>query len=98
MLGVCVETASCRQAVVDGENGSVMAGPTIEEVLKRNSGRLMSVSGVVGTAISQCEGKPCIRVYVVKKTAEVTKQIPSVLEGYPVVVEETGPFRPFNRA
>jgi hypothetical protein len=74
-----------------------MAGTTIEEVLKRNNGRLMSVPGVVGTSISQCGGKPCIRVMVVKKTPELIQKIPSVLEGYPVVVEETGPIRPLNR-
>jgi len=74
-----------------------MAGTTIEEVFKRNSERLMAVPGVVGTAISQCGGKPCIRVFVVKKSAELTHEIPSVLEGYPVVVEETGPIRPLDR-
>ena len=74
-----------------------MAATTIEEALKQNADRLMSTPGVVGIAVGECGGKPCIRVLVDRKTAELTKKIPSALEGYPVVVEETGPIRPMDR-
>ncbi|MGH7767233.1 MAG: hypothetical protein ACREQP_07240 [Candidatus Binatia bacterium] len=96
-LVVCLGMVSCRKDFADGADGGSMAGTTIEEVLKENAGRMMAVPGVVGTAISQCDGKPCIRVLVVKKTPELMQKIPSVLEGYPVVVEETGPIRPLDR-
>jgi hypothetical protein len=97
VLALCLGMASCRENFEDAADEGLMAGTTIEEVLKQNADRLMSIPGVVGTAISQCGGKPCIRVLVVKKTADVTNKIPSVLEGYPVVVEETGPIRPLHR-
>jgi hypothetical protein len=97
VLVICLVTVSCRKDFGDGADGVLMAGTTIEEVLKRNNERLMSVPGVVGTGIGRCDGKPCIRVYVVKKTPELEKKILSAIEGYPVVVEETGPIRPLDR-
>ncbi len=65
----------------------------IAEVYEEHSEQLMAVPGVVGTAISLCEGKPCIKVYAVKKTAELSRRIPSRLDGYPVEIEETGVLR-----
>jgi len=63
---------------------------TIQAVLREHTDSLMSLPGVVGTAQGECEGKPCIKVFVVKKTLE---QIPSELDGYPVATQETGEFR-----
>ena len=63
---------------------------TIEEVLKEHTDSLMSLPGVVGTAQGECSGQPCIRVYVVKKTDALLGKIPSTIEGYAVVVQETG--------
>ena len=34
-----------------------------------------------------------IKVFVSKKTAKLEKRIPKTLEGYPVVVQETGKFK-----
>ena len=65
----------------------------ISAVLREHTGKLMSLPGVVGTAEGLCDGKPCIKVFVVKKTPELLKQIPDVLEGYAVEVQETGVIR-----
>ncbi len=53
----------------------------------------MSIHGVVGTGIGACEGKPCIRIFVAKKTPELLQKIPSKLEGFVVDVQETGEIR-----
>jgi hypothetical protein len=66
---------------------------TIEAVLREHTDRLMALPGVVGTAQGLCDGKPCIRVFVVTKTADLLVQIPDVLEGYTVEVQETGVIR-----
>ena len=71
-----------------------MTGKPIEQVLRKHNGHLMSIPGVVGTAIGQCEGAPCIKVLVVKKTPELQKRIPSKLENWKVEIEETGVIRP----
>jgi hypothetical protein len=83
-----LETAQLR--------GSSMPKKTIDAVLREHTDRLMSHPGIVGTAQGECDGKPCIKVYVVKKTPDLVKQIPSVLDGYAVVVQETGDIRPLD--
>ena len=63
---------------------------TIQEVLAEHTDSLMSLPGVVGTAQGLCDGQPCIKVFIVKKTPELLRQIPAEIEGYTVAVEETG--------
>ncbi len=93
-IGVMVLSGSvlgCSQKTVhDDEGKKEMAAPTIEAVLKEHTDEWMSIPGVVGTGIGACDGKPCIRIFVVKKTPELLKKIPSNLEGFVVDVEETG--------
>jgi hypothetical protein len=66
---------------------------TIGEALKDLAERVMSIPGVVGTAEGLCEGRPCLKVFLTKKTPELLRQIPAVLGGYPVTTEETEAFR-----
>jgi hypothetical protein len=70
---------------------------TIEEALRTHTDRLMSIPGVVGTAQGLCEGKPCIKVFVAKKTPELLRHISAAADGYPVAVEETGELRSLER-
>lgn len=70
-----------------------MTGKTIEQVLKENTDKLMSIPGVVGTAIGSCDGSPCIKVLVEKKTPALEKQIPKTLDGWKVEIEEVGKVR-----
>ena len=84
----------CAQPVPPGGlNEKPMPDKTIEAVLKEYTDRLMSLPGVVGTAEGRCSGKPCIKVYVLETTPELRRQIPSDIEGFPVVIEETGEIR-----
>ncbi len=70
---------------------------TIETVLKEQTGNLMGIPGVVGTAQGLCSGKPCVKVYVVKKTSDLVKQIPATLEGYAVEIQVTGEIKALDR-
>ncbi len=70
-----------------------MPKQTIQQVLDQHTGEWMALPGVVGTGIGERDGKPCIKVFVAKKTAELEKKIPSQVDGYPVVIEETGEFK-----
>jgi hypothetical protein len=72
---------------------SRMGQSSIQDVLKKKTDVLLSIPGVKGVAIGESEGKPCILVLVDKKDASSVAKIPSQLEGYPVVVEETGAIR-----
>jgi len=77
------------KSVGANEKESNMAQKPIEEVLKDHSVMLMSIPGVVGTAQGLCDNKPCIKVYVVKRSSELEQKIPPVLEGYTVDIVET---------
>ncbi len=77
--------------VSPGKTG--MDRKSITEVLQEHTARLLAIPGVVGTAQGLCRGQPCIKVYVIKKTPELTERIPRVIEGFPVDIEETGEFR-----
>ncbi|MFC2011102.1 hypothetical protein ACFLUR_02290 [Chloroflexota bacterium] len=65
----------------------------IESVLKEYTTILMVLPGVVGTGQGEYQGKPCIKVFTTKMSPELLGQIPPLLDGYRVIVEETGEFR-----
>jgi hypothetical protein len=79
---------------LDNQGVKTMDTKKIEEVLKKHAGDLLSIPGVTGTAIGLCDKKPCIKVYVLKKTPALYEKIPEWIEGYTVVIEETGEFKP----
>ncbi|MDO8568662.1 MAG: hypothetical protein Q7R57_08100 [Dehalococcoidales bacterium] len=70
-----------------------MPGDTIKSVLNGHRQRLMSLPGVTGVGQGECEHKPCIKIYVARKTGALLKQLPATLDGYPVSIEESGEFR-----
>jgi len=65
----------------------------IEQVLAEHTDEWMAIPGVEGTAIGLFEGKPCIKVFSSRKAEQLRPQIPLAVEGYPVIIEETGIFR-----
>ena len=71
----------------------MMLDQTIEQVLAAYTAGWMSITGVVGTAIGERSGEPCLRIMVVKKTPEIRAAIPDRVEGFPVDVVEVGVFR-----
>ena len=79
--------------IADYRGKSPMAAETIKEVLKKHTGELMALPGVVGTGQGLCEGKPCIKVFVIEKTPDLDQKIPKTLNGYPVAIEATGPIK-----
>ena len=70
-----------------------MPAKSIEEIQAAYTDEWMCNQGVVGTAIGESAGKPCIKVFVLEETEELRKKIPSSIEGFPVILESTGEFR-----
>ena len=81
----------------DSEKGKRMPARTIEEVLKDRTDEWMALPGVVGTGIGKCDGKPCIKILASMKPEELQAKIPSTVENYPVIIEETGNFRALDK-
>jgi hypothetical protein len=70
-----------------------MPPKNIAEVLHKHADRILAIPGVVGVAQGLCDAQPCIKVYVIKRTPELTEKIPKLIEGLPVDLEETGEIR-----
>jgi len=66
---------------------------SIEEAQAELTPQVMALPGVVGIAIGECEGKPCIKVLVASKTKELLGKIPSTYKGHKVAVDEVGEIR-----
>ncbi len=67
----------------------------IDEVLAAHSAELMATPGVTIVFVGALgDGSPCVTVGVVEENAAIRRAIPSRLEGYPVVVQITGPLGP----
>ena len=81
------------RSAVDFEKGVPMTERTIEQVQEAHTQEWMALEGVEGTAIGIFEDKPCIKIFSSKKAEELRGNIPSTVEGYPVIIEESGAFR-----
>ena len=99
-VGLLAGAAACggpaeEAAPLDQEQATVTA-KTIEEAQQHLTDSVMSLAGVTGTMIGECDGTPCIKVLVVRKTEDLAEKIPSQFEGFTVELEETGEIRPLN--
>lgn len=70
----------------------------INAVLRDRDKELMAIPGVVGLYVGLLEDgrTSCLKVMVVKKTPEIARKIPKSLEGYAVVLDETGIIHPMR--
>jgi hypothetical protein len=86
-------TSCSHTSTGDIEQGGVVPDKTIEQVLEERTDEWMAIPGVEGTAIGLFEDKPCIRIFSSSNPQQLRAKIPSTVEGYPVIIEETGQFR-----
>ncbi len=66
---------------------------SVEQVFDIHRDSLLSIPGVVGAGIAKFEDKPCIIIMVNQKSQYEAGQIPKELDGYKVIVRETGEFK-----
>ena len=71
----------------------------INSVLEAHEEELLAVPGVVGVYVGLLpDGKTlCLKVMVIKETESLRRTIPKSLQGYPVLIEESGVVRPMRR-
>jgi hypothetical protein len=70
----------------------------INAVLRDHDKELLAIPGVVGVFVGLLADNktPCLKVLAEKITPEVRRRVPAQIDGYPVVVEESGPIRPLD--
>jgi hypothetical protein len=75
---------------------AAMPARDINDVLRDHDDRLLALPGVVGVYVGLLEDEKtaCLKVMVARMTPELKRAIPKTLEGYTVVIEETGVIRP----
>ena len=72
---------------------------SIYDVQNEFSEVVMSLPGVVGTAIGLTEtGQEAILVFLAEDIAETRKKIPESVEGYPVIIQVTGELEPMRKS
>lgn len=71
---------------------------SIEAVLRRHTPELMAIPGVVGTGQGTEEGRPAILVLVARLTPDLERRVPRMLDGFAVVLRETGEVRGLGRS
>jgi hypothetical protein len=75
-----------------------MAQKDINAVLKDHDKELLAIPGVVGVYVSLLpdDKTSCLKVMVIKETEDLKRRIPKSIEGYPVLIEESGVIRPLK--
>ena len=73
-----------------------MSRKDINTVLRDHDEELLAIPGVVGVYVGLLpdDKTPCLKVMVVKQTEDLRRRVPRLIEGYPVLIEESGVIRP----
>ena len=66
---------------------------SIAATIERHSAGLLEIPGVVGIARGNRDGQDVVQILIVKRTGSLVARLPHALDGYPVVVIETGDIR-----
>ena len=76
-----------------------MTQKDINVVLKGHDKELLAIPGVVGVYVGLLpdEKTPCLKVMVIKDTEDLRLKVPKSIEGYPVLIEESGVDSPTQR-
>jgi hypothetical protein len=67
------------------------------EVLADHTPVWMNIPGVTGTGEGQKDGKPAILIFVDSLSDSLKSQLPTDVEGYPVVIKETGKVKAYPK-
>lgn len=97
-LLLVLSSLNCRRVdIVGPPKGAAMPTKTIEQAQQDHTDAWMAIPGVAGTGIGQDQGKPCILVFTASNTEQIRQKIPSLVEGYPVIVQYIGEVRALDK-
>ncbi len=98
ILLLWIVAACCTPASGGVPSEKIMPNRDINAVLRAHEDELLAIPGVAGVYVGLMadDKTPCLKVMAVKKNQDLERQVPKSLEGYPVVIEETGVIRPLR--
>lgn len=84
---------SCSQ----DKNEKTMQKKPVEIIFEEHQDEWLAIPGVQGFYQGEAEnGDEIIVIMVDKNTEEIRKALPDSVEGYPVIIEETGVIKPLD--
>jgi len=91
-------SAAMRSPVNQTGQQESMTRKDINAVLRDHDKELLAIPGVVGVYVGLLpdDKTPCLKVMVIKETEDLKRRIPKSIEGYPVLIEESGVIRPLK--
>ena len=97
LLSIVFSDTTWSQVNQTGRHES-MTRKDINAVLKDHDKELLAIPGVVGVYVGLLpdDKTTCLKVMVVKETEDLKRKIPKSIEGYPVLIEESGVIRPMQ--
>jgi hypothetical protein len=101
-LAIILLSVACLAAIQSPANQTgqreSMTRKDINAVLKDHDKELLAIPGVVGVYVGLLsdDKTPCLKVMVVKETEDLKRRIPKSIEGYPVLIEESGVICPLK--
>ena len=102
VMSIILLSTACSATVQSQDNQArhrkSMTREDINAVLKGHEKKLLTTSGVVGVYVGLLsdDETPCLKVVVVKETEDLMRRIPRSIEGYPVLIEESGVIQPLK--
>lgn len=97
LVGLMTLSAGCGgredRAGAGGAQEEDVETKSIEEVLRDRTPGLMAVRGVTGSGLGECNGEPCIVVFVATDSLDLAGAFPDTLDGYRVDVRVSGAVR-----
>jgi len=66
---------------------------SINAVIQSHAEELLEIPGVVGVAQGAKDGHSVVQILVERRTPELIEKLPRTLDGYPVVVVQSGELR-----
>jgi hypothetical protein len=67
----------------------------VKRVKREHELELLQHDFVEGVGVGELRGSPAIMIYVDHDTPDASEVLPDAIEGVPVVVEVSGPFKAF---
>ncbi len=86
-------------ACVSASPNESNTGRDINAVLRAHDRELLQLPNVVGVCVALLPDNktPCLKVMLSRATPETERRLPKTIEGYPVITEITGEFRPLQQ-
>jgi hypothetical protein len=73
-----------------------MRRDTLDTARQVRTDSVIDMPGVTGVGIGECDGRPCLKVFIERSSDELEARLPRSMDGIPAEIEVTGEIRPLE--